>query len=144
MATRACRAVLSCSITALDMTFVSMNHFVRLLVGVLIIGIAGCGEPAKMMTPLGRSAVVLAFGDSLTRGTGAGDNEGYPERLTALIGREVINEGVPGELSRAGLARLPGVLDRVQPALIILCHAGNDMLRKRSLETARQRMINAG
>jgi lysophospholipase L1-like esterase len=92
-------------------------------------------------------AVILAFGDSLTRGTGAGDGEGFAEVLAVLSGREVVNAGVPGEESDAGLARLPGVLDAVQPSLAILGHGGNDMLRRRDLEqtkaTLRQMVVLA-
>jgi len=47
-----------------------------------------------------------------------------------MTGHEVINEGIPGELSQAGLKRLPALLDEYQPQLLILIHGGNDILKK--------------
>ncbi len=92
--------------------------------------LAGCGDKVPMLPRLAASDVIVAFGDSLTYGTGAAEHESYPAVLAQLIGREVIRAGVPGEVTAQGLQRLPQVIEEFQPKLVIVCLGGNDMLRK--------------
>jgi len=74
-----------------------------ILVSCIILLVTACGEPEKTYTPIDNDAVILAFGDSLTYGIGTSDEFSYPTILEDLTGLEVINEGIPGEVTSTGL-----------------------------------------
>ncbi|MCC6933002.1 MAG: SGNH/GDSL hydrolase family protein [Deltaproteobacteria bacterium] len=102
--------------------------------------------------------VVLAFGDSLTRGTGdfVSPNEevyeieqldseaGYPLRMEQTLGISVLNRGKPGErLLSGGLKRYISTVLSERPDVILIMEGANDAMDQenandymRALQTA--------
>ncbi len=71
--------------------------------------------------------VILAAGDSMTYGIGAGRGKDYPTQLQALLNADqpdqpfaVVNSGMGGANSGMILARFPMYLEAVQPELITI------------------------
>jgi lysophospholipase L1-like esterase len=103
--------------------------------------LSACSDHQSRLPRLPGDATLLAFGDSLTFGTGAAPAESWPAVLARLTGREVINAGIPGEVSASGKDRLPGLLDTHNPDLLILCHGGNDLLRRFNPQATRANLF---
>lgn len=117
------------------------GYFKAILLGLWLtfsLVLSGCRQP--QLSLLQSEDVVLAFGDSLTAGYGVSLADAYPSKLQTLIGFTVVNAGVSGETTIAGLKRLPNVLQRYQPRLVILLEGGNDILRKQSKEHIHQNL----
>ena len=79
------------------------------------------------------SIKIMLYGDSLMAGYGLTQNENLSSVLMNIIKKnymdiDLINASVSGNTSKDGLARLKWSLD-VQPAILVLCLGGNDMLR---------------
>jgi acyl-CoA thioesterase I len=108
---------------------VSKQRSRTLAAALIVVALAGCSGKSATLPPLSTDDVILAFGDSLTYGTGAEANESYPAVLAQLIGRKVVGAGVPGEVTAQGRARLTSVIEEYKPRLVIVCLGGNDMLR---------------
>jgi acyl-CoA thioesterase-1 len=110
----------------------AVRRYVFALVAVLFL--VAC-DRAPTLPRLSPHDVILAFGDSLTHGTGASEETAYPAVLASLTGHTVINAGVPGDTTATGLQRLPAVLAEYKPRLVLLCLGGNDMLRQQPAAT---------
>ena len=80
--------------------------------------------------------VLLAFGDSITRGVGDGPQPGdtppgtggYPPRLQKLLGVTVSNDGNSGERTTEGLPRLQRDVVQIRPDYTVLLEGTNDIL----------------
>ena len=75
---------------------------------------------------------IVCFGDSLTAGHGAPAGSAYPDFLRKDLAQAgyrvtVINQGVDGNTTTEGLARLPGVLG-AHPSIVVLELGSNDAL----------------
>ena len=103
----------------------------------LLVLASACSEQTSYQ-PLSAGATVLAFGDSVTHGTGAGPGEDYPTVLAATTGWNVINAGIPGELARDAEKRIGSLLTEHRPQLVIIELGGNDFLRKRRNDLIKQ------
>lgn len=110
----------------------------RLLQSALALSLWGCGDDGVQGRVVARGSVVLALGDSLTAGFGAGKGEDYPSLLANKTGWQVVNGGVSGDTSAAALARLPALLGEYRPSLVIISIGGNDFLRRQPERDTRQ------
>jgi acyl-CoA thioesterase-1 len=73
---------------------------------------------------------VIAFGDSLTQGYRLDPGQGWPQQLSAIVGRPILNRGVSGDTTADGLARLEHDVLAEDPRVVLVCLGGNDMLRQ--------------
>lgn len=105
-----------------------MNRARRFLLLVLAFGtIAGVAAAADR-------PAILVLGDSLSAAYGIPVEQGWVNLLRERLRRndaphEVINASISGETTEGGLSRLPTLLQRYDPAVVILELGGNDGLR---------------
>jgi len=128
------------------MTGIVVTSLKRLLInlkyatlGAIALFISACNS-GPSLERLENSATILAFGDSLTYGKGTTNDTAYPAVLEALSGRTVINAGKSGETTAEGVKRLPGLLKKHDPELVILFEGGNDILQNLSKTATKQNL----
>jgi len=86
-------------------------------------------EPQVPAVPKGKagSEIIICFGDSLTFGTGAGAGMDYPSQLAKMIGKPVINKGIPGDTTAGALRRLNRDVLSANPGTVLITLGGNDL-----------------
>ncbi len=92
-----------------------------------------------------RRPVIVAFGDSLTAGSGVDPALNYPSKLQAKIDAagyryRVANAGISGDTSSQGLNRIQSVI-ALRPVIAIVELGANDGLRGIPAEATRRNLI---
>lgn len=82
---------------------------------------------------------IVAFGDSLVQGVGAGEGQDFVSLLSKRIGRPILNLGHSGDTTAAGLARIQE-LDAYKPKVVLLLLGGNDYLKKVPITETRKNL----
>jgi acyl-CoA thioesterase I len=95
---------------------------------------------------LDREITVIAFGDSLTYGTGVDSSDSYPSQLQEKLKDDdlnvkIINKGVSGETSAGALARISEIIE-LRPDVVILATGANDGLQRINPEETKNNISN--
>lgn len=80
------------------------------------------------------SPVLLILGDSLSAGYGMDRQDSWVHLLDLRLQQHghdfrILNSSISGDTTQGGLARLPRLMDRYQPEIVIIELGGNDGLR---------------
>lgn len=97
------------------------------------------------MSAYSASKTILVLGDSLSAEYGLARGEGWVSLLqmkmaTEKITAPVINASISGETTSGGKARLPALLVKHQPAVVIIELGANDALRGLSLAATQENL----
>ncbi len=114
----------------------------RLLVVLLIVGLhlLPAGARAADAAP-----VILVVGDSISAAYGLPPGQGWVDLLNARLKSEgyrhrSVNASISGDTTAGGRARLPALLARHKPAIVVLELGANDGLRGGNLRAARDNL----
>jgi lysophospholipase L1-like esterase len=99
-------------------------------IALLVLPLGGCRRSWPITNAYPSGANVIAFGDSLTQGYKVGPGEGWPEQLSAIVDRPILNRGLSGDTTGDALARLERDVLAQDPRVVLVCLGGNDMLRR--------------
>jgi acyl-CoA thioesterase-1 len=90
--------------------------------------------------------VVLIVGDSISAGYGLASGIGWVDLLSARLASEryphrIVNASITGDTTAGGRTRLPALLARHQPAIVVVELGGNDGLRGGNVATTRDNLM---
>lgn len=93
-----------------------------------------------------QAGTLLIVGDSISTGYGMPTGKGWVGLLEARIVQRgyphaVVNASVSGDTSAGGLSRLPSLLQRHRPVIVVIELGGNDGLRGMPIKNTRQNLM---
>lgn len=111
----------------------------------LSLGLAPASAFATSALKPSPKPVILVLGDSLSAGYGLDAGEGWVALLeqklkSQALPHAVVNASVSGETTAGGLARLPALLERHRPQMVLVELGGNDGLRALPIKSMRENL----
>lgn len=92
---------------------------------------------------LAHAKTILVFGDSLSAAYGINPKQGWVNLMRKELPNEkIINASVGGETTTGGLRRLPTLLKKYQPNIVIIELGANDGLQGQSIKNMRQNITS--
>jgi acyl-CoA thioesterase-1 len=90
-------------------------------------------------------ALILVLGDSLSAGYGMNSDQSWVHLLELRLAEKghdykILNSSISGDTTQGGLARLPRLLSRYNPEIVIIELGANDGLRGIDPDTTRENM----
>lgn len=106
---------------------------------------SGAARAGAVRAPLAQHTIVV-LGDSLSAGYGLPPDTGWVPLLQRRLARvapayTVSNASISGDTTSGGRSRLPAVLARLHPAIVIVELGANDALRGLPLSTTRENLV---
>jgi acyl-CoA thioesterase-1 len=106
------------------------------------------GLPAGVMPVVasaGDSATILVLGDSISAAYNMEISQSWPSLMQNRLDQHgyayrVFNSSISGDTTRGGLTRLPRLLEKHQPAIVLIELGGNDGLRGLPVEETRKNL----
>ncbi|MNK62631.1 Esterase TesA precursor [compost metagenome] len=100
---------------------------------------------AFTMNAYSASKTIVVLGDSLSAEYGLARGEGWVNLLqkkleTEKISATIVNSSISGETTSGGATRLQALLDKHQPAVVVIELGANDALRGLSLTATQQNL----
>jgi len=94
---------------------------------------------------LGAGQTIVVVGDSLSSGYGMAAEQSWVAMLKERVlgegyGYEVVNASIAGDTSAGGLARLPRLLQKHSPSVVVIELGGNDGLRGQPIDALRDNL----
>jgi len=105
-----------------------------------------CSGFLSFWVQAGDSPAIVILGDSISAAYNMEINQSWPKLLQQRLVENnypyrVFNSSIAGDTTQGGLTRLPRLLDKHHPAIVIIELGGNDGLRGISLDVTRANLL---
>jgi acyl-CoA thioesterase-1 len=119
---------------SLQQKYFNRRHCIAFATGLAFDRLCSSANAAQVDKVNTKSQTILILGDSLSAEYGLERGSGWvalmeKQLITAKVTATVVNASISGDTSSGGRSRLPALLARHQPSIVVIELGGNDALR---------------